>query len=126
MMLQDYLILNQYLNMRRYSIWRFVSFYLILFLLKSNYISERHVFALCYLLLLGSVLSCIQSDLNSDSVDVLSMFEVIMFSFKFDCVTLVFSCYSDSVKALDYWLTTDSVGQLYEYLDSKAIGYEFA
>ena len=49
-----------------------------------------------------------------------------MFSFKFDCVTLVFSCYSDSVKALDYWLTTDSVRQLYEYLDSKAIGYEFA
>ena len=46
--------------------------------------------------------------------------------FKFDCVTLVFSCYSDSVKALDYWLTTDSVGQLYEYLDSKAIGYVFA
>ena len=49
-----------------------------------------------------------------------------MFSFKFDCVTLVFSCYSDSVKALDYWLTTDSVGELYEYLDSKAICYGFA
>ena len=79
--------------------------------------------------MLGSVLnvlSCVIRDLNSDSVDVLSVFEVIMFSFKFDCVTLVFSCYSDSVKALDYWLTTDSVGQLYEYLDSKAIGYVFA
>ena len=57
---------------------------------------------------------------------VLLVSEVIMFSFKFDCVTLVFSCYSDSVKALDYWLTTDSVGQLYDYLDSKDIGYEFA
>lgn len=79
--------------------------------------------------MLGSVpnvLSCILSDLNSDSVDVLSVFEVDMFSFKFDCVTLVFSCYSDSVKALDYWLITDGVGELYEYLDSKAIGYEFA
>ena len=78
--------------------------------------------------MLGSVLnvlSCVIRDLNSDSVDVLSEFGVIMFSFKFDCVTLVFSCYSDSVKALDYWLTTDSVGELYEYLDSKAIGYEF-
>ena len=72
------------------------------------------------------LLSCVIHDLNGYSVDVLSVFEVIMFSFKFDCVTLVFSCYSDSVKALDYWLTTDSVGQLYEYLDSKAIGYEFA
>jgi hypothetical protein len=46
--------------------------------------------------------------------------------FKFGGVNLVFSCYSDSVKALDYWLTTDSVGELYEYLDSKSIGYKFA
>ena len=75
--------------------------------------------------MLGSVLNVLSCVIR-DSVDVLSMFEVIMFSFKFDCVTLVFSCYSDSVKALDYWLTTDSVGELYEYLDSKAIGYEFA
>ena len=36
------------------------------------------------------MLSCVIRDLNSYSVDVLSMFEVIMFSFKFDCVTLVF------------------------------------
>lgn len=41
-------------------------------------------------------------------------------------ILLLFSCYSGSVKVLDYWLTTDSVGELYEYLDSKSIGYEFA
>ena len=71
------------------------------------------------------LLSCVISDLNSYSVDVLSMFEVIMFSFKFDCVVLDFTCYDDCVKAIDFWLTTDSVGELYEYLSSKAIRYKF-
>ena len=47
--------------------------------------------------MLGSVLNVLSCVIR-DSVDVLSVFEVIMFSFKFDCVTLVFSCYSDSVK----------------------------
>ena len=39
--------------------------------------------------MLGSVLNVLSCVIR-DSVDVLSMFEVIMFSFKFDCVTLVF------------------------------------
>ena len=48
-----------------------------------------------------------------------------MFSFKFYCVTLVFSCYDDCIRAIDYWLVANGVGELYDYLDSKSIGYEF-
>jgi len=57
---------------------------------------------------------------------VLLVSEVIMFSFKFDCVTLVFSSYDDCIRALDYWLVANGVGELYNYLAYKGINYEFA